>query len=248
MPSIGIIGGTGLNHWGEPLGIHQPGGCYGEPSAVLQEYLVNGVRVLFLPRHGVGHRIPPHAVNYRANIDLFKQSQVDGIIAVNAVGGISSANAPGTLTLPDQLIDYSWGRAHTYSMSADDELLHIDFAAPFSGPLRTCLLHAAALSKVEITNGGCLAVTQGPRLETAAEIQKYKRDGCDMVGMTSMPEAALAREAGLDYASLCVNANWAAGLEEEAITMQAVHQVLEAAMINVRKLLQALFEELPRAR
>ena len=248
MPSIGLIGGTGLNQWGEPLKTHQPTSVYGEPSAALQEYMLDGVKVFFLPRHGVGHRIPPHAVNYRANIDLFRQSKVDGIIAVNAVGGISSANAPGKLTLPDQLIDYSWGRPHTFSMAADDELLHVDFASPFSGPLRTCLLQAALLSKVQVTDGGCLAVTQGPRLETSAEIQKFMRDGCDMVGMTSMPEAALAREAGLDYASLCINANWAAGLEEEAITLQAVHKVLEAAMVNVRMLLQSLFKELPRAR
>lgn len=247
MPSIGLIGGTGLNHWGEPLKTHQLSGRYGEPSAALQEYLFNGTKVLFLPRHGVGHRIPPHAVNYRANIDLFRQAQVDGIVAVNAVGGISQDNAPGSITLPDQLIDYSWGRAHTFSMNADDELLHVDFAAPFEGPMRKALLHAAAAAGISLNGRGCLAVTQGPRLETSAEIQKYKRDGCDMVGMTSMPEAALAREAGLDYASVCVNANWAAGLDDAPITLQAVHEVLEAAMVDVRLLLNTLLEEMGSA-
>jgi len=247
MPSIGLIGGTGLNHWGEPLKTHQPSGHYGEPSAALQEYLFKGTKVLFLPRHGVGHRIPPHAVNYCANIDLFRQAQVDGIVAVNAVGGISQVNAPGSITLPDQLIDYSWGRAHTFSLNADDELLHVDFAAPFEGPMRKALLHAAATAGISLNGSGCLAVTQGPRLETSAEIQKYKRDGCDMVGMTSMPEAALAREAGLDYASVCVNANWAAGLDDAPITLQAVHEVLEAAMVDVRLLLNTLLEEMGSA-
>lgn len=244
MPSIGLIGGTGLNHWGEPLKTHQLDGPYGEPSAALQEYLVEGVHVLFLPRHGVGHRIPPHAVNYRANIDLFRQVRVDGIVAVNAVGGITAANVPGSLTLPDQLIDYSWGRVHTFSHSADDELLHVDFESPFAGPLRSALLKAAARSRLKVNDGGCIAVTQGPRLETSAEIQKFKRDGCDLVGMTSMPEAALAREAGLDYASVCVNANWGAGLDDKPITLDDVHEVLEAAMDDVRLLLDTLFKEL----
>lgn len=248
MPSIGLIGGTGLNHWGEPLRTHQLSGPYGEPSAALQEYLLEGVHVLFLPRHGVGHRTPPHAVNYRANIDLFRQVQVDGIVAVNAVGGISAENAPGSLTLPDQLIDYSWGRAHTFSESAEDDLLHVDFESPFAGPLRSALLKAAARSRLKVNDGGCIAVTQGPRLETSAEIQKFKRDGCDLVGMTSMPEAALAREAGLDYASVCVNANWAAGLDDTPITLDAVHEVLEAAMDDVRLLLDTLFKELVRDR
>lgn len=244
MPNIGLIGGTGLNHWGEPLKTHQLSGRYGEPSAALQEYLVEGVHVMFLPRHGLGHRIPPHAVNYRANIDMFRQARVDGIVAVNAVGGISAANSPGSLTLPDQLIDYSWGRAHTFSMNADDELLHVDFESPFAGPLRTALLKAAAGTRLKVNDGGCIAVVQGPRLETSAEIQKFKGDGCDMVGMTSMPEAALAREAGLDYASVCVNANWGAGLDDQPITLEAVHEVLETAMVNVRLLLDTLFEEL----
>lgn len=248
MPSIGLIGGTGLNHWGEPLETHQPDGRFGEPSAALQEYLVNGLRVLFLPRHGVGHRIPPHAVNYRANIDMFRQARVDGIVAVNAVGGISAENSPGSLTLPDQLIDYSWGRAHTFSMSAEDELQHVDFESPFAGPLRSALLKAAANAKLKVNDGGCIAVTQGPRLESSAEIQKFKRDGCDLVGMTTMPEAALAREAGLDYASICVNANWGAGLDDKPITLEDVHLVLEAAMGNVKLLLDTLFEELVRDR
>lgn len=244
MLRLGLIGGTGLNHWGRPVATHAPVSAYGEPSAGLAEYHTGALRVFFLPRHGAHHSIPPHAVNYQANIDVFRRMEVPGIIAVNAVGGISSDNAPGTLTVPDQLIDYTWGRAHSFSMTAEDSLQHIEFASPFAGRLRSALIKAAMSAQVKLTGRGCLGVTQGPRLETAAEIRRLKQDGCDLVGMTTMPEAALAREAGLDYASLCVNANWAAGLEDEPVSIEAINTTLKGAMIEVRKILAALFEEL----
>ena len=248
MQRLGLIGGTGLDHWGESITTHVVDGVYGPSSADITEYHEGDLQIFFLPRHGGRHTIPPHAVNYRANIDALQQMRVEGIVAVNAVGGISSHNAPGTLSVPDQLIDYTWGRAHSFSMTADDRLQHIEFAKPFDGPFADCLrsglLEAASTAKVAVTDGGCLGITQGPRLETAAEIRRFKRDGCDMVGMTTMPEAALAREAGLDYASLCVNANWAAGLGDEAVTMEAIDATLKEAMVKVRTLLAALFEEL----
>jgi 5'-methylthioinosine phosphorylase len=243
MRRLGLIGGTGLDHWGTAARSHQLAGSYGQPSAELTEYGVGDLQVFFLPRHGARHEIPPHAVNYRANIDAFRQLAVEGIIAVNAVGGISKGNQPGTLTVPDQLIDYTWGRGHTFSMTANDELAHIEFAKPFDGRLRSALIRSSALAHVELTDGGCIGVTPGPRLETAAEVKRLKQDGCDLVGMTSMPEAALAREAGLDYASLCINANWAAGLEKEPVTMEAIEATLRDAMVEVRKLLGTLFEE-----
>ena len=243
MRRLGLIGGTGLDHWGTAIGSHDISSVWGQPSAELAEYRVGDLQLFFLPRHGVKHQIPPHAVNYQANIDAFRQLQVEGIIAVNAVGGISSNNQPGSLTVPDQLIDYTWGRAHTFSMTDTDELQHIEFAEPFEGRIRSELLKAAAVAGVEVADGGCIGVTQGPRLETSAEITRFTRDGCDLVGMTTMPEAALAREAGLDYASLCVNANWAAGLEDEPVTMQAIEATLVDAMVKVRKLLAVLFEE-----
>jgi purine nucleoside phosphorylase len=211
----------------------------------LTEYQVGGSQVFFLPRHGEEHKIPPHAVNYRANIDAFRQLEVEGIVAVNAVGGISSSNPPGSLCIPDQLIDYTWGRAHTFSMVATDELLHVEFAEPFDGSLRLRLIEAATIADIDVADGGCIGISQGPRLETAAEIRKFRQDGCDLVGMTSMPEAALAREAGLDYASLCVAANWAAGLEQEPVTMAAIEATLASAMLEVRKLLGVFFEEFP---
>ena len=238
---LGLIGGTGLDQFGEAVGSHEIVSAFGRPSASLSEYRIGNLQVFFLPRHGAQHQFPPHAVNYAANVDAFRQLKVDGIVAVNAVGGISDAYPPGALSFPDQLIDYTWGRAHTFSMAAGDELLHIEFAEPFEGRMRRALIKAAA--GINAVDGGCIGVSQGPRLETAAEIRRFRQDGCDLVGMTSMPEAALAREAGLDYASLCVTANWAAGLEQEPVTMAAIEATLAQAMIRVRKLLELLFEE-----
>jgi purine nucleoside phosphorylase len=243
MRRLGLIGGTGLDHWGAAVRSHEISSVYGQPSADLAEYHIEDLQLFFLPRHGERHEIPPHAVNYQANIDAFRQLRVEGVIAVNAVGGISNGNQPGTLTVPDQLIDYTWGRAHTFSMTSADDLLHAEFAGPFDGRLRSKLLKAAATAQVDVTDGGCIGVTQGPRLETTAEIRRFERDGCDLVGMTTMPEAALAREAGLDYASLCINANWAAGLEDEPVSMEAIEATLKDAMVKVRHFLAVFFKE-----
>jgi len=244
---LGLIGGTGLDQFGPPESSHIIDTAYGRPSASLAEYRVGNTEVFFLPRHGKRHQLPPHAVNYRANIEAFRLLEVAGIIAVNAVGGITEAHAPGTLCLPDQLIDYTWGRAHTFSMGAGDALSHVEFTAPFDGRLRTGLLSAANGASVDLIDGGCIGVCQGPRLETAAEIKRLRQDGCDLVGMTSMPEAVLAREAGLDYASLCVSANWAAGVGQEAVTMAGIEATLDAAMTRVHELLERYFEDLSNA-
>jgi 5'-methylthioinosine phosphorylase len=242
MHRVGLIGGTGLDRWGKAVKSHDINSDYGLPSAAPAEYRLGKTQVFFLPRHGEHHDIPPHAVNYQANIDVFRQLEVEGIVAVNAVGGISEHNHPGSMTVPDQLIDYTWGRAHTFSMAAADHLQHVEFARPFEGRFRQALINAASMAGVDVADGGCIGVSQGPRLETAAEIRRFKQDGCDLVGMTSMPEAALAREAGLDYASLCVNANWAAGLEESPVTMEGIEATLVEAMAKVRKLLAVFFE------
>jgi 5'-methylthioinosine phosphorylase len=243
MRRLGLIGGSGLDQWGTAgtsLALTSP---FGEPSAPPQEIDLGNLRLFFIPRHGARHQLPPHAVNYRANIDVLKQLRVEGIIAINAVGAITAQNSPGSLAVPDQLIDYTWGRQHSFSMGADDELRHVEFSSPFDGYLRTILLNAADAAGLEVTDGGCVGVSQGPRLETAAEIRRMARDGCDMVGMTSMPEAALARERGLAYASLCVNANWAAGLSAEPVSMAAIEATLADAMSGVRSLLRELFKE-----
>ncbi len=247
MRRLGLIGGSGLDQWGTATRTHTIGSAFGRPSADPEEYRLGNLQVFFLPRHGTRHEFPPHAVNYRANIDAFRQLGVAGIIAVNAVGGISGPNQPGTLTIPDQLIDYTWGRAHTFSLDAGDELQHVEFARPFEGELRRGLISAAADAGLSVLDGGCIGVAQGPRLETAAEVRRLQNDGCDMVGMTTMPEAALAREAGLEYASLCINANWAAGLDNTPVTMEAIDATLREAMVRVRKLLGTFFEEISNA-
>ncbi len=243
MRRLGLIGGTGLDQWGVEGKRQTVSSRYGSPSATPLEIPLQDLQLFFMPRHGVKHQIPPHAVNYRANIDVFSQLQLDGIIAINAVGGISERFTPGSLAVPDQLIDYTWGRQHSFSLTADDVLQHIEFASPFNSKMRSLLLSSANIAGIDITDGGCVAVAQGPRLETAAEIRRLHRDGCDMVGMTSMPEAALAREAGLAYASLCINSNWAAGVEAEPVSMAAIEATLASAMENVRKLLAQLFKE-----
>lgn len=239
---LAIIGGTGALDLFEPLrpAVAELQTPWGPASMAPIPVALGQSQAWFLARHGQPHRIPPHDVNYRANIALLKSLGVQRIIAINAVGAIDPNLAAGDLVLPDQLIDYTWGRAHTFSADADSPLLHIEFAQPFAGPTHDALLAAARISGVVLHQGGCYGVTQGPRLETAAEIARMAADGCTMVGMTAMPEAALAREAGLDYASLCVIANPAAGMDLEPISVAEIHRVLQAAMAQVVALLRVL--------
>jgi 5'-methylthioinosine phosphorylase len=213
MSTPGIIGGTGLMTLeGLQLERRQTVGTpWGEPSAPLLHGRFAGRPVVFLPRHGSAHTIAPHEVNYRANIWALREAGVRQVIAVNAVGGIGARFAPGTLAIPDQLIDYSWGRAQTFSAGKGEPLQHIDFTEPYTAGLRARLLAAAARAGIDAHDGGVYGVTQGPRLETAAEIDRMARDGCDLVGMTGMPEAGLAREIGLEYACCAVVVNRAAG-------------------------------------
>lgn len=238
--SLGVIGGTGaldLFDVREEKRVETP---YGRPSAALARVRIGAVEGWFLARHGRPHRVPPHRINYRANVDALHRLGVRRIVAINAVGSMDADCGPGALVVPDQLIDYTWGRSHTFSDDDISPLRHIEFAEPFAGPTRSALLAAARRADVSCTGGGCLAVTQGPRLETAAEVGRMSRDGATLVGMTAMPEAALAREAGMDYASLCVVANAAAGLDDEPISESAIHEVLAGAMGRVRALLEVL--------
>ena len=224
---LGLIGGTGLNQLpGLELNRRQRfASRYGSPSADIQLGTLNGRKIAFLPRHGLAHRIPPHAINYRANLYALKLAGVSHIVAVAAVGGIAKHLAPAALALPDDIIDYTWGREHSYSLSDADALHHIEFSPPYHAGLRQALIDSAQHEQVELHIGGVHAVTQGPRLETAAEIRRLRRDGADMVGMTGMPEAALAAELGLPYACLAVVVNWAAGIGQGAI-----HAEIEASI------------------
>ena len=214
MAAIAVIGGTGLNQWpGLSVQRAQPVGTpYGEPSAPLTYGRIHGADVIFLPRHGEGHKLPPHSINYRANIWALKDAGVGKVIAIAAVGGIAKGMKPAAVAVPDDVIDYTFGREHTFFDGVRAPLQHADFSEPYAPALRRALLAAARKAGVRLVDGGVMGVTQGPRLESPAEVARMKRDGCAMVGMTGMPEAALAREAGLDYACLAVSVNWAAGL------------------------------------
>ena len=206
-------------------------------------------RLAFLPRHGQDHVIPPHKINYRANIWALMQLGVTQIISINAVGGIHKNLAPGNFAVPDQLIDYTTGRESTFYEEDLKEVIHTDFTYPYTEELRRLILtSASAIKKDEhaqrfVMNTGVYGCTQGPRLETAAEINCLKQDDCDMVGMTGMPEAALARELGISYAALALSVNWAAGLSGNIISLNEIHQVLDDGMGYVTALLQHLVVE-----
>jgi len=239
VADIAIIGGTGLTSIKEldithREVVHTP---YGEPSGPLTHGVLAGHEVLFLARHGYGHTIPPHKVNYRANLWALKEAGAQKVIAVNAVGGIRADMAPGKLVFPDQIIDYTWSRVNTYFEEGLNQVVHIDFTQPYCDELRRILVRAAEAAGLDAVDNGTYGATQGPRLETAAEIDRLERDGCHLVGMTGMPEAALARELELCYASSAVVANWAAGRGEGEITMEEIEHHLKSGMEDIRTLL-----------
>ena len=243
---LGIIGGSGLTQLSNleitrREVVRTP---YGEPSGALTFCALDGHEVVFLARHGYGHTIPPHAVNYRANIWAMHAQGVSELASVASVGGIRADLKPGALAVPHQIIDYTYGRAHTFFDGAEQPVTHIDFTQPYCQSLREELLKAAISEKISIVDGGVYGATQGPRLETATEIDRLERDGADMVGMTGMPEAALAREIGLCFASVTVVANWAAGRGDsaEAVNLDVIRTFLEEAMVKVRTLLARLID------
>lgn len=209
--AIGIVLGSGCADEVDGLEAMPVDTDYGAPSSHLYRRDVRGRNTLLLLRHGESHDIPPHAVNYRANVAALKSAGAASVIALNTVGVITGIAACGGIALPRQLIDYTWGREHTYATGGADVVRHIEFTEPFAGPLREGLRQAAASAGVDCVDGGVYAVTQGPRLETAAEVDRLERDGADYVGMTAMPEAALAAELGIDYAIIALVVNPAAG-------------------------------------
>jgi len=217
---------------------------YGEPSGPLTFGRLGGQDVVFIARHGYGHTIPPHLVNYRANMHALEVSGATRVVSVASVGGIRSDLCPGSLVVPHQIIDYTWGREMTFQSGGDDPVVHVDFTEPYDAAVRRLLLDVAGRIGEETIDGAVYAATQGPRLETAAEIDRLQRDGADIVGMTGMPEAGLARELNLPYAALCVVANWAAGRADSArgIKFDSVEAVLHVAMVRVRRLIEELCE------
>ncbi len=243
MPELAIIGGTGLSML-RALAItsrrvvRTP---FGEPSSPVSLGTLWGKEVAFLARHGYGHTIPPHRVNYRANLWALKSLGVDKVIAVAAVGGIGEDFYPTRLAIPDQIIDYTWGRAHTFFEEAP--VTHIDFTYPYCQALRERLIEGARLAGLNAAGYGTYGAVQGPRLETAAEIGRLERDGCHMVGMTGMPEAALAREIGLCYATCAVVANWAAG-KAGTVSMEDIERHLRQGMERLHRLLETVISRL----
>ena len=242
---LAVIGGTGVYKLAalDDVHSHEVQTPFGLPAGPVRVGLLNGQRVAFLARHGEGHSIPPHKVNYRANLAALKALGASRVLALNTVGGIGERFGPRVLACPDQLIDYTWGRISTLCEEPGSEVLHVDFGDPYTPALRREVVAAAARAGVALVDGGCYGATQGPRLETRAEIARMRRDGCDLVGMTGMPEAVLAREQGLDYACLGIVANWAAGAgpdPDEVITLQDVLDNVAAAMDGVPRLLRAL--------
>ena len=242
---LAIIGGSGLTQLSNMEierreVVRTP---YGEPSGALAFGRVCDEPVVFLARHGYGHTIPPHQVNYQANLWALKEARAEVIISVASVGGIRADLCPGTLVVPDQIIDYTWGRKSTFHEGLDEPVVHLDFTEPYDAAVRRRILAAGAAAGEKVFDGAVYAATQGPRLETRAEIARMRRDGCDLVGMTGMPEAALARELDLEYACIALVANWAAGCGDETeISLPEIFANLEFATARVPPLIAALIQ------
>ena len=240
--ALAVIGGSGLYALPgfELLETRDIATPYGSPSGPVRIGTLHGKTIAFLARHGEGHNLPPHRVNYRANVFALNTLAPSSVLAINTTGGITPACPPRALVLPDQIIDYTHGRDASFWDGAGN-MLHAEFGEPYSARLRTALLEAGRKANVELVDGATYGATQGPRFETRAEIARMRHDGCDLVGMTGMPEAALARELGMDYACLSPVANWAAGAGDGMpIELEEVFANLTAANAKLPPLLEAL--------
>lgn len=239
---LGIIGGSGLYDLPGLADVNHVKviTAWGAPSAALTRGRLHGVDLVFLPRHGSNHHLPPHLINYRANVAALADAGVTAIIATAAVGGIEHAAGTGVIVVPEQVVDYTYGREHTYSDGSQPHPQHVDFSAPYTPRLRADLLSAAGDAGIAVRASGVYAATQGPRLESAAEIDRLERDGCTIVGMTGMPEAALARELGIDYANISLVVNPAAGRAKGEITMADIERELALGMGRIRSVIAAL--------
>ena len=241
--NVAVLGGTGLaalDDANAPAAdtLNTPFG----PASALPKRSPALANALFLNRHGDEHTLLPHEINYRANMWLLRESGAQAVLAVFAVGGIDRALKNGDLVLPAQIVDYTWGRAHTFSGGATT--FHADFTDPFAPDLRQRLAAAAEHAGEDVVQGGVYGCTQGPRLETAAEIDRMARDGCTVVGMTAMPEAALARELALPYAGICLVVNPAAGRGDVPITVDDMRTVVRTAQSRLLRLLGACLDGL----
>jgi len=241
---LAIIGGRGLTQLTNLKITHRQvmRTPYGEPSGAFLFGTLNDHEVIFLARHGYGHTIPPHLVNYRANLWVLREQGVSGIVSVATVGGIRSDLKPGVIVVPDQIIDYTHGRDATFFEARDKPYSNADFTFPYCAKLRSRLLRSAKKVDQPCADGGVYAATQGPRLDSIAEINRYERDGADMVGMTGMPETALAKELDLSYATIAIVANCAAGRGDSAagINVETVNATSSAATVRIRSILECV--------
>jgi 5'-methylthioinosine phosphorylase len=243
MSLIAIIGGSGLTKLQNLDITHKEmiNTPYGVPSGPLTFGKICNLDVVFLARHGYRHTIPPHKVNYRANLWALKEAGANRVIAAAAVGGITKAMGPEQLVIPDQIIDYTYGRSQTYFEDDLSSVTHIDFTHPYDENLRQLLIAGCDQLKLNVVKKAVYAATQGPRLESAAEVNRLERDGCDIVGMTGMPEAALARELELEYACCALVVNWAAGKSgQNTISLTEMEKCLVSGMENIRLLLETV--------
>jgi len=243
---IGIIGGTGLQNIDalniiREFFIDTP---YGKPSDKVVVGKLENRDVVFLPRHGNEHTVPPHLINYRANIYALKSLGIEAIFSVATVGSIPNLIKPGSIVIPHQIIDYTYGREHTYFDGITKPVSHIDFTNPYNSKLRKLLCANDSLKDINFVKEGVYAAVQGPRLETAAEIDRYEKDGATIVGMTGMPEASLAKELDIPYAAICPVANFAAGrvTSKDGITHEEINETSEMMALNVSKYLRAVIE------
>jgi 5'-deoxy-5'-methylthioadenosine phosphorylase len=244
---IAVIGGSGLTQLANleitrRQIVRTP---YGEPSGPLTFGRIGKQQVVFLARHGYGHTLAPHEINYRANLWAIHAQEVTGVVAIATVGGIAGNLGAGTIVVPDQIIDYTWGRPSTFFEGAEQPVTHIDFTYPYSDEMRRLALASAKDAGLAVEDGGTYAAVQGPRLETKAEIDRLDRDGATMVGMTGMPEAALARELGLQYAHLCVVVNPAAGRGASArtVSIDDIGRVIDETMGRIRSIVAKMVEK-----
>lgn len=250
MGNLAVIGGTGFTLIDDLKNLSKRtiDTPYGATSSPLACGELIGNEIIFLARHGCDHTIPPHEINYRANIWALRSIGITHVIAVASVGGIHDDTPPQKIVIPDQIIDYTYSREHTFFEKESDSVTHIDFTQPYCSELRGTLLRASEQLGLHVFPRGTYGVTQGPRLETAAEIHRMEKDGCDVVGMTGMPEASLAKELELCYAACALCVNWAAGRSEDEITMKGIGQSTEEGMVFVKRLLIASVELLKLSR
>jgi 5'-deoxy-5'-methylthioadenosine phosphorylase len=242
-----VIGGSGLYDLDRGFRVEssqKPNTPYGDISSDLIIGEMSGCRTVFLTRHGASHHIPPHKINYRANLWALHEAEVSHVIAVNAVGGIDYG--PHSLVLPDQIIDYTSDRCHTFFDGEESEVGHIDFSLPYSQSLREKIISAGQVQGIDLITQGTYGCTNGPRLETSAEIQKMQNDGCNIIGMTGMPEAALARELNMEYAAITIVVNWCSGKSDSVLDLDEIRQILDSRMDTVIRLISATLAQVDR--